>query len=445
MQVLSRIWSRLFPNPTYYGWAIVGLGFLSSALTSPGQSFVISLYLEPVMADLGLSRVEISSLYAMATLAAAACLPLVGSWADRIPSGRFLGGVLGLIALAMAGFSAVRTVAALAVAFFFLRLLAQGAIGLGTLTATVRWFRRYRGRALAVVGLGYAFGQLVYPGVIYGLVEWLGWRGSLLAMAGVYLLVAAPLVGRLMRERRPGDAPIDGSELIQDGTEPVAEMPEVSFSLRQALRMPVFWGLLLCLAIPPLVHTAVIFHQVALFTSVGWGASLVPPAFMASALAGVVMTYATGLLLEKVPSRMGIALSLGLSAVALSTIGLPLSIVAGALLYGTLLGLASGANAATNSIVWPDYFGIEALGAVKGVVNAVRNGATALGPPIAAVLVAASGSFASSLVAFALASAAGAFISVWLRKPVVHVNGAAEEHTRETLANRSGIDRGRAA
>src|SRR5690606_32021296 len=60
MRHLTRIWARFFPNPTYYGWAIVGLGFLASALTSPGQSFVISLYLEPVMAELDLSRVEIS-------------------------------------------------------------------------------------------------------------------------------------------------------------------------------------------------------------------------------------------------------------------------------------------------------------------------------------------------------------------------------------------------
>lgn len=417
MQLVAKAWGRLFPNPTYYGWAIVGLGFVSSALTSPGQSFVISLYLEPVMADLGISRVEISSLYALTTLAAAACLPIVGSWADRIPSGRFLGAVLVLMALAMAGFSMAGTVAGLAAAFFFLRLLGQGAIGLATLTATVRWFRRYRGRALAVVGLGYAFGQLVFPGVIYALLEALGWRGSLLVMAGVYLVVAAPLVGRLMRERRPGDGPLDGSELPGKRGSLELDEPEASFSLREALRLPVFWGLLLCVAIPPLVHTAVIFHQVALFTSLGWGEALVPPAFMAFALAGVVMTYATGFLLERIPSRVGVAVSLGLTTLAFVLAGASLPALAGALLYGSVLGLASGANAASNSIVWPDYFGIEALGAVKGVVNAVRNGATALGPPIAAILSAGSGSFTSSLMVFAAASAVGALASLWMRKP----------------------------
>jgi MFS family permease len=282
MRAVLKVWSRFFPNPGYYGWVVVGLGFLASALSSPGQSFVIALDLEPVMADLGMSRVAISSWYAIATLLAAACLPVLGGLADRVPGGRFLAAVLALLAAAMLGFAAARTVTALVVAFVFLRLLGQGAIALGTLTATVRWFRRYRGRALAVVGLGYAFGQMVFP-------------------------------------------------------------------------------------------------------------ALVPSAFMAYSLAGAGMAYATGVMLERIPSRVGVAISLGLSTVAFAAVGLALPPVAGALLYATLLGLGSGANAAANSIVWPDYFGIEALGAVKGVVNAVRNGATALGPSGAAAGTAAEG------------------------------------------------------
>ena len=42
---------------------------------------------------------------------------------------------------------------------------------------------------------------------------------------------------------------------------------------------------------------AVIFHQVALFGSVGWSDSLVPTAFMTLSATAVAMTYATGLLL----------------------------------------------------------------------------------------------------------------------------------------------------
>lgn len=424
MLALKDTWSRFFPNPTYYGWAIVGAGFLASALSSPGQSFLIALYLDPVMADVGLTRVEISTLYAVATLLAAACLPFIGGIADRVSSRRFLGGVLALLALSLVLLSQARSVAALAGAFFLLRLLAQGAIGLGTITATVRWFRAYRGRALAVVTLGYAFGQLVYPGVVYALVGGLGWRGSLLLMAAVYLLIA-PIIALLHRERRPDREPLDGGTVPAPtaGTAGISS-PEPSFSLRQAAAVPVFWGLLFCVAVPPLVFTAVIFHQVAIFEGAGWGGGLVPAALMAMALAAVVGTYATGLVLERFPSRLGLSASLLLTAVGIAAILLPLPAFAGAMLYGVLFGLGSGVNATANSIVWPDYFGIQALGALKGVVTAVRNGATALGPPIAALLFVASGSFSLGLVVFILLSLVSA--------------GAALGMTRPDLAGRSG-------
>lgn len=417
---MVRTWSRLFPNPGYYGWVIVGMGFLCSTLSSPGQSFAISLYLEALMVDLDLSRVQLSSLYAGATLLAAVCLPFLGSWADRLPSGPYLAGVLGALALAMFGFAGAQSAAALAVAFFFLRLLGQGAIGLGTLTTTVQWFHRYRGRALAVVSLGYALGQMVFPSVIYGLIELVGWRGSLVALGVLYLAVFTPLIATRMRDRCEGDAPMDGAEEAcgaAQGGGAATVRAETSYSLAQAVRMPVFWGILLCVSVPPLVSTAVIFHQVALFGSLGWAPGLIPLTFMVMAVASVVMTYLSGLLLERMPSRWGVALSLGLSALAFASMLLPLPPLVGALMYGSLLGLGSGANAAASSIVWPDYFGTEALGAVKGVVNAVRNAASAAGPPVAAFAVAAHGSFGVALAAFALMSAAASVASLFLRPP----------------------------
>lgn len=419
MQRLVRAWGRLFPNPRYYGWVIVAMGFLASALSSPGQSFAISLYLESVMADVGLTRVELSSLYALATLLAAGCLPFLGRWADRLPSGPYLAAVLGGLALAMFGFAAAEGALALGAAFFFLRLLGQGAIGLGTLTTTVQWFYRYRGRALAVVSLGYALGQMVFPGVIYALIGLAGWRGSLVVLGMAYLVVFTPLVGWRMRDRRETDAAVDGEELAADPhADPVGQASlETSYSLREVVRMPVFWGILSCLALPSLVTTAVIFHQIALFTSLEWAPALVPASFMAYAVASVGMTYLTGLWVERVPTRAAVTVSLGVMVVAFASMLLPLPAAAGALAYGTLLGLGAGAHKAASTIIWPDYFGTESLGAVKGVVNAVINGASAVGPPLAALLAAPSGSFAGAILVFAVISAVGAAAAVVMRPP----------------------------
>lgn len=409
--------AALFPNPRYAGWRIVGLAFLCSALSSPGQSFAFSLYLDHLIRDLGISRVELSTLYAVMTLSAAACLPFVGRAADRREGRVFLTGVLVLMAFALVLFASVRNVVMLGAAFFSLRLLGQGAIGLGTLTEVVRWFRRYRGRALAVVTLGYAVGEMVFPGAIYALIESVGWRRSALVFAGAYLFVFAPLMAWGLRPRSEAHGEMDGEPRPRPGDAARPAAPERSFTFREAVRTPTFWALLASVAVHPMVVTAVIFHQVALFASFGWTAALVPSAFMAYAASSVATTYGTGLLLERIPTRFGIVLAMGLTVAAFGSLSLGLPGAVGAMLYGSLLGLAGGTIGTTNSMVWPDYFGIEALGAVKGVVNAVRNGATALGPPIAAVLVAGDGSFARALLVFAALSAAAGALSVFLRPP----------------------------
>lgn len=265
MSLPRRILHQALPDPSYPGWIAAGIGLLCAALSSPGQSFALSFYLEPLMAEVDLTRLEISTLYSVATLAAAFALPFVGARSDRTTGGRYLGTVLLLMAGAMLLLSATTTIWMLAAAFFALRLLGQGAIGIGTLTFTVRWFDRYRGRAFALVALGYAIGEVSFPAGILALFDLVGWRGSLVVLAGAYVLLFAPLVYRAGRDPR-------SEELERERGAGGAEAPAASHRLRSALRTPVFYGMALVQTVSPLLITALIFHQVGLFESQGRGA-----------------------------------------------------------------------------------------------------------------------------------------------------------------------------
>jgi predicted MFS family arabinose efflux permease len=410
--------ARLFPNPRYYGWTIAGVGLLCSALSSPGQTFALALYLDPLMADTGLSRVELSSLYASVTLLAAACLPLAGAAADRVTARVYLCGVLALLAGGMLILASASGLAGLAAAWFLLRFLGQGAVGIGTLTAATRWFRHYRGRALAVVSLGYAAGEMVFPAVIFVLIATFGWRGSLWALALAYLVLFVPLVARLTRERQASDGPLDGEAASTlTAVAAVAPEPDHSWGVRNALRTRTFWTALLCLSLPSLYLTGVIFHQVALFGTLGWDPSLVPLSMAAFAATAAVGTYATGLTLERVAPRHGVTVSLILAMLGFASVMLPLPQGWGAIVFGALLGLASGAGIATDAVFWPAYFGVRAVGGIRGVVTAVRNGAAAGGAPVAALLYARSGDFSTTLLLFAAVAAAGALVSLSLGGP----------------------------
>lgn len=413
--------TRWFPPtrtaPRYYGWTVVGVAMACSALSSPGQSFFLSLYLEHFSSSLDISLVLLSSLYALATLAAAATLPLIGGLADRLSSRQFLGLVFFTLSLVFVGVSQVSSVWSLGAALFGLRMLAQGAIGLGTITTVVRWFHRYRGRTLAIASLGFSVGEMLFPSFALLLIARVGWRGSWLVYAALYALVVTPLVMFLLRERDSSHEPLDGDGARSATVEQSAgtatnisvaantDVVERSIPLRDALRMFVFWRVLACVAVAPLVVTGAIFHQIGLFASREWAVSLVPLAFMCFAIAGIVGTYATGLLVERYAPRFALAVAFFTLVIAFAAVWIPLAPLPASLLYGTLLGLASGTMASANAAVWPHYFGTAALGSIKGVVNAIRNGATALGPPIVALLIRPDGSYATSLGVLAAMSA----------------------------------------
>jgi len=417
LTLVRRILTRFLPNGHYHGWTVVGVAMCCSALSSPGQSFALSLYIEHLITDLGISRVGISSIYAAATLSAAATLPLVGAFADRSTARRFMFSVLLGIGLALVLLSQARGVIGVAAALFALRLLGQGAVGLGTLTATVRWFRRYRGRALAIVGLGYALGELVFPGLIVLLTGWFGWRGSLLALAAFYVAVAAPLAHRHLRERTSDDPPMDGSNGDEvHGSGRRSALPELDFSLGASLRSPTFWAMLVVVSISPMLLTALIFHQVALFDVRGWGAALIPVSFATYAIAGVVVPYGVAILLERIPVRLGVTASLLLIAGAMAWYAWGVGGVLGAVVYGGLLGTTAAVAATTNALIWPEYFGVRALGTLKGVVNAVRNGATALGPVLLAAL-AVDQEISTGLLVLASVGLAGAGAALFIAPP----------------------------
>lgn len=356
------------------------------------------------MTAVGLGRLEISSLYSGVTLLAALALPVVGRWADRTDGGTYLGTTLAAMAAGLLLLGTASSVLQLGAALFLLRLLGQGAIGVGTLTLTIRWFGRHRGRAFAFVVLGYSLGEMLFPMGILGLFELVGWRGSLVVFAVAYGLVFAPFVARIGRDPHPGErAP---EERASPRSRSPMEVP--SRRLREAARAPAFSILVFALTLSPTILTAVIFHQVALFESFGGTAATASRAMIGFGAGSVAGIWAGGYLTERAPERWIIAVSLVALAAGLLWLWGGHSMRFSASIFGLILGASAGGQKVAGSLVWPTYFGPAHAGSIKGAVSTVRNAATALGPPLAALLAGPAGAFDRVLIPFAGAALVGA-------------------------------------
>ena len=184
-------------------------GFLLTFASAFGQTWFIALFAGEIKAVYGLSDGGWGSLYTLATLVAAGLLFLRGALADTMPLGRLAAGVALAFALAAALMAWTSSPWLLGLALIGLRFCGQGMFPHVALTAMGRWFRAQRGRAVSLVILGHAFGEMVIPLITVAAIAALGWR---LTWGGVALMLALGLAPAAALLFARGRAPEGGGE-----------------------------------------------------------------------------------------------------------------------------------------------------------------------------------------------------------------------------------------
>jgi hypothetical protein len=67
--------------------------------------------------------------------------------------------------------------------------------------------------------------------------------------------------------------------------------------------------------------------------------------------------------------------------------------------------------------LWPEYFGTEAVGQIKGAVTAIRNASTAAGPPLVAWLIAGHQQFDTAIAVLVGLCVLAAAVAPWVTPP----------------------------
>jgi len=170
-------------------------------MTLPGQTAGVSVFFDPIAAELGISRMSASIAYATGTLAGILPAPIIGYWIDRRGPRLTATVIAGGLALACAFMATVQSAMMLLVGFALLRGAAIGGLSLVSQQVVNLWFVRRRGIAAAAASLGLAAGAMIFPKLIDGLISLYGWRGAYLALAGLVALTILPVAAALFRGR----------------------------------------------------------------------------------------------------------------------------------------------------------------------------------------------------------------------------------------------------
>ncbi|UZJ26450.1 MFS transporter [Rhodococcus antarcticus] len=395
---------------------MVALAATATIATAPGQTAAVSAFLDPMIAELGLSRSTVSTAYLVGTLAGAAAMPFVGRTLDRVGPRRTMavvGLLFGLVLLAM---SAVSGVVGLTAGFVGIRLAGQGALGLVATTVTALWFTRRRGLAIGIVTATGSAGISLAPVLLERVIAGVGWRTTWALEGLVVLAVVLPVAVLGLRDR-PADL---GQH--PDGRVPTDEETRAAGSgltRAQAVRTPFFWTVLAGVAASGMLCTAVAFHQVALLGERGFSTAAAAANFLPQTAASLVATLAVGALVDRVSPRW-------LTTAAMTSLVLGLvwgSVVApgwSSIGFAAAIGAAGGSIRSLESASFPRYFGTTHIGSIRGLVAAVSVGSTAFGPVLFALVRDATGSFAPALLGGAVLPAAVAVVALFVTPPPVH-------------------------
>lgn len=370
-------------NKFFYGWYLVGAGFLLQGIATAAVSYSYGLVLAPLAAEFSATRLEMMLGITACTLIGGVVSPFLGVAIDRY-SLRVLT-CIGITLLASGFFWLSFTNAMWQVTLAYALCMSIVMILMGPVlvsTMLARWFSRRRGLAMGIAALGTsACGFALPPLLQWGIDDW-GWREAYRVFAVTSALIMLPLAWMLVEDSpaRRGLQP-DGDIRKPDATS-VTLTPSAASSTAEILRRPDFWLVALVVGVLMSVYSALLSNLAPL--AIGRAASAETAAYLISTVAvfGMFGKLLFGMLADRIDLRAGLGVALGLIILTLVLLihgsSHPMLFVASA-----VLGLAAGGMLPVWGALMAILFGATNYGRVMGLMNPVMMAIVITGSPFA--------------------------------------------------------------
>lgn len=397
---MPRNWSNIpFPParvPFFYGWVVLAAATVGIVASIPGQTMGVGIFTDFLIEELGLTRSQLSLAYALGTICSGLLLPKAGTWLDRF--GIRVTGALAAVGLGLSMVLLANTTHLIAklplgqpygallvifVCFLCLRFFGQGCVTMAARVAVGKWFDRYRGRAVALMGIVTAFSFNASPNFLNYLVRAHEWQGAALILAAIVGLGMTVITVLFYRDN-PEDCGLtmDGvvaqKETAGGGkTNAVPRFRE--FTRAEAVRTLAFWAFTFGPATQGLVMTAITFHMASIGAEAGLDRKAAYDLFLPMAFVSVASNTFGGWLSDRIQLKWLLGFMMLMQATGIVGLAALEKSVGPALFY-IGHGASGGLFAILTTVVLPRFYGRSHLGAISGVNMSIMVFASALGP-----------------------------------------------------------------
>jgi MFS family permease len=411
------------PKPRFFmGWTIVAVaalvGFTEVAFFNP----VLGVFIPEFEREFGWSRTEISLAVTVGSLVGALLAPFSGPLIDRYGGKPFAAGGCAVMALALVGLSFMQTEWQFFIVYAVGRGMAAGIIGLAASVTVSKWFIRRRGFAVGVTTLGTRTGFAVMPIGVQLIIDAEGWRTAALVLAGIVATFGILPALRWLHPRPEllglepdGDAPPPRPEGLTSTTT-VLPAREVNWTRHDAIRTRTFWLVTLAISLQNWAGGAVNLHQIPHLVDQG-----LEPEAAALVISLVAVFAAAGALLEgmldtKIGARRTMVIGLLGSACGMVVLMNTATVTMG-LAFAASYGVAFGLMVTSSQIVFADYFGRQALGAIRGTAAPFQMVFNAIGPIVGGLAFDLTGNYLAAFIPFTIAYVIAAGALIIARRP----------------------------
>ncbi len=402
--------------PRFDGWRVVGAAFVSQGVAMGLTFSAFSLFIQPIEADLGATRVQSNAGMSILMCVAALISPLLGRAIDRGPARAImLGGVL-LTALGLAVLSQVSSLLQFGLVLGLMVGVGHAMFGpLPAMTIVANWFIVRRGTAIGLASIGTTAAGFVMPLVAALLIDRFTWRGALLAHAAGGAALALPVIW-LWMIRRPEDVDQHPDGLARVAHSAAETPSAASGSFRGLLRSRSFWLLAAIFGLMGTAPIALMSNLVPFASELGISRPRAASVLSGLALSACFGKIFFGLTVDRIDKRAALALALAIQAsgwlIFLSEPGFGYFLLA-----GCLVGLGMGALLPVQGAMIGAAFGRSAFGQAMGLMGPFALVFTVTTPPLVGYLWERTGSYALPMTLLLGAFVLPALLLPFLRLP----------------------------
>ncbi len=384
----------------------------------------------PLSAELGMNRAATSVVSSIGRLGGSFEGILVGWLADRIGPRRVIySGVL-LFGLGLILMNYVNSqwgfylVWGIMMGFGF-----TASSGIPMNTAITNWFVKKRGVALGARMM--ISGAFALP-IITWLITSYDWRIACVVGGVVWLIIGLILTKLFVRDHRPeyygllpDGARVDAElkentdQLIERGVKYAAEIEEIEFTFRQAIRTPTYWLLILSQIGPGITLGSLMLHFIPMLTDMGMSPTRAAFMVTIASLSSPAARFFSGFLADRTGKQHLRFILAGSFLLQAGGIGLFVLNQTTAMVYPFLI--LYFATLSVNLIVRPlvvgRYFGRKAIGSIRGSSMAIAMPVGIMGPIYLGWVYDTTGSYVSALALITLLLAVSSIFMFLARPP----------------------------